>query len=78
LNDEIRLAEVEWKNIDRNLLKSFVPSFLSAGIQLLIGQPQWVAGVLTAATGAARVIDSHSKHNSFLKNYPAGFFLERK
>lgn len=78
LDDEVSLAEAEWKNIDRNLLKSFVPGFLSAGIQLLIGQPQWVAGAVTAATGASGVFDSHSKHNSFLKNYPAGFFLERK
>lgn len=77
LIDEVRQAESEWKNIDRNLAKWFLPNIPTLGIQLLTGTPWWISGATAAMTGAAAVIESHNKHKSFLLNHPAGFFLER-
>jgi hypothetical protein len=78
LDDEVRQAETEWKNIDGNLAKWFVPNVPSIGMQLLAGTPWWITGVTAAVTGAAAVAESITKHKNFQKSYPAGFFLEKR
>lgn len=78
LDDEIRLAEKEWKGIDRSLSKWFVPNVVPLGMSVLAGKPWWMSGITAALTGTAAVVESVNKHKSFLQNYPAGFFLERK
>ena len=78
LDDEIGKALNEWKNIDKNLAKWFIPNIPSIGMQLFQGTPWWATGVTAAVTGAAAVAESITKHKNFQKSYPAGFFLEKR
>jgi hypothetical protein len=78
LDDEVRQAATEWKNIDGNLSKWFVPNVPSIGMQLLAGTPWWITGVTAAFTGTVAVAESITKHKNFQKSNPAGFFLEKR
>jgi hypothetical protein len=78
LDDEVRFAEKEWKDIDRSLNKWFVPNIVPLGMSVLAGTPWWMSGITAALTGAVAVVESANKHKSFQQSYPAGFFLERK
>lgn len=78
LDDEVGKASYEWKNIDKNLAKWFVPNIPTLGMQLLAGTPWWITGVTAAVTGTVAVAESITKHKNFQKSYPAGFFLEKR
>lgn len=78
LDDEVRQAEKEWKNIDKNLTKWFVASVPSVGMEIISGKPWWITGITAAITGTAAIAESISKRKCFQKIYPAGFFLEGK
>ena len=78
LDDEVRVAEKEWKLIDQSLGKWFIPNVVPIGMQVLAGTPWWATGITAAVTGAAAIADSITKHKTFQNRYPAGFFLERK
>ncbi len=78
LDDEVGKASNEWRNIDKNLAKWFIPNIPSIGMQLFPGTPWWATGVTAAVTGAAAVAESITKHKNFQKSYPAGLFLEKR
>lgn len=78
LDDEIRQAEKEWKIIDQNLGKWFIPNMVPIGMQVLAGTPWWATGITAAVTGAAAIAESINKHKFFQTSYPGGFFIDRK
>jgi hypothetical protein len=81
LVEEIRKAEHEWKEIDRNLLKWFgaelSTGLLAAGPLISSGHGHFLAAALATA-GAANLLDSTTKRKSFQGNYPAAFFMNLK
>jgi len=77
LNEEVRQASEEWKKIDINLCKWFLPNFVSTGLNVLSGSPLWIPGASAIATGGAALIESTIKRAGFVKKYPAGFFLDK-
>lgn len=76
LTDEIKKADHEWKQIDRDLLKWFATDvILSTGAFITQGYGEFLA----AATGIASLIKlavTHKERDSFQNKFPAAFFMK--
>jgi hypothetical protein len=79
LEERIRLAEQEWKEIDRDLMKIAggvaVSGLLAAGPLIAAGHGAFLAAAATVA-GAVPVINSTLKRRSFPDRFPAAFFMK--
>lgn len=81
LNDEIRKAEEEWNQIDRNLIKWFgaelSAGLLATGPLIASGYGSFLAAA-AASAGAATLMATRGERKSFQTKYPAAFFLKVK
>jgi len=77
LNYEIRKAEVEWKKIDRDLLKWFGSELIVAGKQILTGSGCFLPAV-TALMGIIKLGTTQLERKSFQDKFPAAFFMKIK
>jgi len=81
LKDEIKKAEEEWKQIDRNLLKWFgaelSAGLLAAGPLIASGYGTFLAAAIASA-GAITLGTTQGDRKSFQSKYPAAFFLRQK
>ncbi len=78
LTDEIRKAEAEWKQIDRDLLKivggEVVAGLLAAGPLIASGHAGFLAAASVVA-GAAPLTWSTMRRRSFMDMFPAALFI---
>lgn len=81
LTERIREAEVEWKEIDRDLFKivggTAVGGLLAAGPLIAAGHAAFLAAAVGVA-GAVPLINSTLKRRSFPDRFPAAFFMKIK
>lgn len=81
LKDEVRKAEQEWKQIDRNLLKWFGAELgtglLAAGPLISSGHAEFLAAAIATA-GTFTLASTSSQRRSFQNKFPAGFFIKLK
>ena len=73
LEEEVAIANEEWSNIDRDLLKwlgGAGAALISSGIVGFVP-----AAGAAAVTGVTGLIDARMKRSRFKERYPAGFFL---
>lgn len=81
LESEIRFAEEEWKQIDRDLIKwlggEAAATLLSAGPLIASGQGEFVAAAAVTA-GAATLTASYMQRRGFQSKFPAAFFMKLK
>lgn len=70
-------AESEWHKIDSNLLKWFGgESIFGTMLGVVSGTATWVPAAAIAGAGAVCLGQAMLERKSFLKRYPAGFFIE--
>lgn len=78
LEHELQEAESEWKSIDRELAKWFgvevATSLLALPQAIATGTAHWVGAAVVTA-GITNLISTWHRRSSFIKRYPAGFFL---
>jgi hypothetical protein len=78
LTERIRQAEIEWKQIDTDLLKTIgmevKVAALAAGPLIANGHGFFLAAAAVAAAGGA-LVDSIIKHRRFPDRFPAAFFM---
>jgi len=81
LNEEVRKAEEEWKQIDRNLIKWFgaelSTGLLAAGPLIASGHAAFLAAA-AASAGLTTLASTRGERTSFQTKYPASFFLDLK
>ncbi len=81
LHEEVRKAEEEWKQIDRNLIKWFgaelSAGLLAAGPLIASGYGAFLAAAVASA-GAVTLTATRVERKSFQTKYPASFFLRLK
>lgn len=81
LGEEIKIAEEEWKQIDRELLKWFGAElgagFLAAGPLIASGHGHFLAAAMASAA-AIKLGVTQSERKSFQTKFPAAFFLKLK
>lgn len=81
LGEEIKIAEEEWKHIDRDLLKwfgaEFGAGFLAAGPLIASGNGYFLAAAMASAA-AIKLGVTQSERKSFQTKFPAAFFLKLK
>jgi len=81
LGEEIKKANEEWKDIDRDLLKwvggELSASLLAAGPLIASGHGNFLAAAAVSA-GVINLGVAHSKRKSFQTKFPAAFFLNLK
>jgi hypothetical protein len=79
LNERVREAEVEWRKIDRDLVKMVTATasatLLAAGPLVSSGQAAWL-GAAAVAAGIGAVASSTMKRKEYRLQYPAGFFVD--
>lgn len=79
LNLEIKKAEEEWKQIDRDLLKWFgaevSAGLLAAGPLIASGYAIFLATAFAAA-GSLTLLSTESQRRSFQDKFPAAFFMK--
>ena len=79
LTEQIRAAEQEWKEIDRDLLKivggTAVGGLLAAGPLIAAGHAAFLAAAVGVA-GAVPLVSSTLKRRSFPDRFPAAFFMK--
>ena len=81
LREEVRKAEEEWKQIDRDLLKWFGAELgsglLAAGPLLSMGQGAFLAAAFAVA-GTLTITATTAQRNAFPEKFPAAFFMNLK
>jgi hypothetical protein len=77
LVSEIKRAEVEWKQIDLDLLKWLGAELLAVGEQIVSGSGYFLAAAFAIA-GAIEVGVTQLKRKSFQDKFPAAFFMKLK
>jgi hypothetical protein len=81
LDEKVREAEVEWRKIDRDLIKLVTAeasaALLAAGPLIAAGQAAFLAGAVLLA-GTTNVIGSSMRRKEYKIQYPAGFFVDLK
>jgi len=77
LVSEIKRAEVEWKQIDLDLLKWLGAELLAVGEQIVSGSGYFFAAAFAIA-GAIEVGVTQLKRKSFQDKFPAAFFMKLK
>jgi len=79
LHHEIREAEVEWREIDKSLVKivgtEAAGGLLAAGPLIESGHGLFVAAAAVAA-GATTLAATYFKKRSFADRFPAAFFMK--
>lgn len=76
LEHEIALANAEWRDIDRSLLKWFGPPASLAIVTASTGMLPATGALTTAVAGGAfSLINSRMQRASFKDTHPAGFFM---
>jgi AraC-like DNA-binding protein len=79
LSEQVRNAEMEWKEIDRDLLKIVGPAavggLLAAGPQIAAGHAAFLAAAAVIA-GAVPLVNSTMRRRSFQDRFPAAFFMK--
>lgn len=74
---EIRRAEVEWKQIDLDLLKWLGAELLAVGEQIVSGSGYFFAAAI-AISGAIKLGVTQLERKSFQDKFPAAFFMKLK
>ncbi|MBU4350313.1 SEC-C domain-containing protein [bacterium] len=77
LVSEIRRAEVEWKQIDLDLLKWLGAELLAVGEQIVSGSGYFFPAAFAIA-GAIEIGVTQLKRKSFQDKFPAAFFMKLK
>ena len=77
LVSEIRRAEVEWKQIDLDLLKWLGAELVAAGEQIVSGSGYFFPAAV-AISGAIKLGVTQLKRKSFQDKFPAAFFMKLK
>ena len=77
LVSEIRRAEIEWKQIDLDLLKWLGAELLAAGEQIVSGSGYFLAATI-AISGAIKLGVTQLERKSFQDKFPAAFFMKLK
>jgi hypothetical protein len=78
LFSQLSLAEIEWRKIDSNLLKWFgSESIIGTTIGVATGQANWLPAMAVAAAGGLNIALSTYERKTFMKKYPAGFFIDK-
>ena len=77
LVSEIRRAEVEWKQIDLDLLKWLGAELLAVGEQIVSGSGYFLAATI-AIFGAIKLGVTQLERKSFQDKFPAAFFMKLK
>jgi hypothetical protein len=81
LQEKVAEAEQEWKQIDRDLLKTvgsgLAAGLLAAGPLIASGHARFLAGA-AATAGAVNLISSTVKRRDFPNRFPAAFFMKMK
>lgn len=81
LEEQVRLAEIEWKQIDKDLIKmlgtELTAGILAAGPLIASGQGQFVAAAALAA-GTFTLGSTVAKRRIFPDKFPAAFFMKLK
>ena len=77
LVSEIRKAEVEWKQIDLDLLKWLGAELVAAGEQIVSGSGYFLAATI-AISGAIKLGVTQLERKSFQDKFPAAFFMKLK
>ena len=79
LAEQIRIAEIEWKKIDADLLKivgtATTGGLLAAGPLIAAGHAYFLAAA-SAVAGAVPLIGSTIQRRSFPDRFPAAFFMK--
>lgn len=75
---QIDAADAEWAKIDANLFKWFgSESILGSTIGVATGVASWIPAVAIAGAGVVNLAQAAVERKTFLKRYPAGFFIDR-
>src|SRR5262249_958621 len=78
LRERVRQAEIEWKQIDTDLLKmvgtELKVAVLAAAALIRTGHAAFLAAA-AAIAGTTAVADSHTKRRRFPDRFPAAFFM---
>ena len=77
LVSEIRKAEVEWKQIDLDLLQWLGTELLTVGEQIVSGSGSFLAATI-AISGAIKLGVTQLERKSFQDKFPAAFFMKLK
>lgn len=81
LQEQIQVAEEEWKQIDRDLMKmvgtELATGLLAAGPLIASGHGEFVAAAAIAA-GVFDLASAQSRRRSFPNKFPAAFFMKLK
>ena len=77
LESEIRKAEVEWKQIDLDLLKWLGAELVAAGEQIVSGSGYFFAAAI-AISGVIKLGVTQLERKSFQDKFPAAFFMKLK
>lgn len=77
LVSEIKRAEVEWKQIDLDLLKWLGAELVAAGEQIVSGSGYFFAATI-AISGAIKLGVTQLERKSFQDKFPAAFFMKLK
>lgn len=77
LVSEIKRAEVEWKQIDLDLLKWLGAELVAAGEQIVSGSGYFFAAAI-AISGAIKLGVTQLERKSFQDKFPAAFFMKLK
>lgn len=73
----INQADAEWKKIDANLIKWFgSESILGSSIGIATGIASWIPAIALAGAGAINLGLAKFERSTFIKRYPAGFFID--
>ena len=79
LREKVQEAEVEWKQIDKDLLKIIgteaATALLAAGPLIAAGHAEFLAAAAVTA-GAATLATSTVKRRDFPNRFPAAFFMK--
>lgn len=79
LTEQIRIAEIEWKKIDADLLRivgtAATGGLLAAGPLIAAGHAYFLAAA-SAVAGAVPLIASTVQRRSFPDRFPAAFFMK--
>ena len=80
LKDEVKKAEEEWKQIDRDLTKwaggGLFAGLLAAGPMIATGHGAFLPAAGVATAGLVTLGVAHSKRKSFQDKFPAAFFMK--
>jgi len=76
LNEKIREADIEFKKIDQQLIKSIGASGAAGAALFTTGVTAFIPAASAAVTGAVAALGRSTwQHRSFRTQFPAGFFL---